>query len=85
MRIKKVKRGMQLPKRTYLEGVYFDTDCPKCGSKCSRDFGDHYLSYPVIGSYEEFFMYCYKCDHEWEAGEIKVDLTATIKEVDENE
>lgn len=83
MKVKQVKQGMELPKRTYLDGVIFDTVCPECGNKCSEDFGEQYLSCPEVGKYESLFMYCEECDNEWEAGKIKVDLVVTIKENDE--
>lgn len=59
-------------KRCYLPGAVIEVPCEKCGEKLVHDFGEQYLSYPVIGGEKIVRFYCEKCDEEYE-------LSITIK------
>ncbi len=53
--------NLELPiKRMYVD---YRTICPECGAE--NTLGDP-LSYPIIGKPEKAYMYCVKCDHEWD-------------------
>lgn len=70
--------GVELGKRTSLDGVSIDLVCPNCNEDVERDFEHDYLSHPVVGKTEDLTVYCEHCDHNWSAGTIKLNLQAEI-------
>ncbi len=75
----KIKPGLELDKRTYLNGAVFETTC-KCGEKLRCDFGDEYLSHPIVGEKEDFTIWCDECEDDIEIGTTKIQMTLTITE-----
>ena len=52
-------------KRLYLPGVKISRNCPECGSEIVWNGSNQYLSYPMVGEPEQFYLYCEDCDREW--------------------
>jgi hypothetical protein len=52
-------------KRFYIP-IVIDALCTKCGEICKHDFGNDYLSYPIINKPESVGVYCEKCDEHFE-------------------
>ena len=67
--------GAELDKRTYLPGLVIKSVCPKCDAPYVRDFGDNYLSYPVVGKPIVLTGYCGECGHEWNLGWVVLKIT----------
>lgn len=61
-------------KRFYIPGVVLDQKCPGCGSDCSKDLGNNYLSFPRTGTNQVNF-YCRDCHEEWS---MDIDLSVTV-------
>ena len=79
-RYENVGVGTELAKRTYLEGAVITKQCD-CGSEMEIDWGSDYLSYPVVGEYDSFSMYCDNCDTEHEeAVKIKIEINLVVEE-----
>jgi len=64
-------------KRLYLP---FKTEvvCPSCKNKKEIDLNFDYLSYPILNKKESFYIYCNKCDIEFETL-ITLKLNITIE------
>ncbi len=75
MEIKGEACGMVDEKRFYLRGVKLADQCPKCSETRKVDFGEEYLSYPVVGKPFDYFMCCERCGHEWS---VKLVLEITL-------
>ncbi len=66
-------------KRFYLP-VTITATCPKCGATVTRDFEEHYLSYPSTNEPIEEMLYCGGkggCENEWPVSLI---LRLTLEE-----
>lgn len=77
MRITGKPIPFQGEKRQYIPGYTLIGKCPKCEADYSRDFEDHYLSYPTINEAIEYDCYCHKCEHEWVA-KIKISMRVRL-------
>lgn len=75
-------RGGVEEKRFYMPGIALFDECPKCQAHTTRDFGDEYLSYPLVGDPFEHTMYCPKCEHEWE---VRLILRVSLEVVHDRE
>jgi len=53
-------------KRFYFP-LIINLKCPHCQSEVTRDFSDHYLSYPKLNKKITEGFYCKSCDKEFEA------------------
>lgn len=70
-------------KRLNLPGISIEADCPVCGCKIVRDFGDlDYLTYPELNVWEPHTMYCDECDEEFDI-EIRLTVALEAREVGE--
>jgi len=52
-------------KRFYLP-IQLEVNCPHCQEKCTKDFDNDYLSYPVTNKKESVYICCDDCDGEFE-------------------
>lgn len=68
---------LELSKRCYLP-FKVKVKCPECGSINIDDYSDMYLSYPVVGSVEERFRCCEKCDSDI-AYDVKVLISLEVE------
>lgn len=50
-------------KRFYIP-IKVEIPCAHCGAKLEKDFGQEYLSYPVLNTPEEVGIYCEECEEE---------------------
>lgn len=69
-------RGTIGVKRFYLPGFLHSESCPKCGKEIVWDGEDRYVSYPEIGGWENFTLWCQNCDTEVER---KIRITAQVE------
>ena len=46
-------------------GAVLVAKCPGCGAEVRKDFGDHYLSYPMANEPFDTSMVCGECEHNW--------------------
>lgn len=68
----------ELDKRQHIPGHVLAFKCPDCGQERSIDYGLDYLSYPKPNTFADLVLYCPACDHEWEAGQIRVNVGLTV-------
>lgn len=62
-------------KRFYCPGYYLEHKC-ECGNEICYDLGYEYISYPSLNHYNDFSIYCKKCDKE---NIVKIKITIDLE------
>jgi hypothetical protein len=61
MAIFEVKGESELSVKRFGLPLEIDRVCPHCGANVKHDFGEMYLSYPILNKKETAYGYCTDC------------------------
>jgi hypothetical protein len=61
-----VPDGVELAKRTYMNGLELTVPCKSCGKTLTIDLSTDYLNYPTMGQPSSLFACCNNCEGETE-------------------
>jgi len=79
MKVTNKEVAFELCEKRFNLPATIDGVCPKCGSPFSKNYEDHYLSYPFTNKDMTEHLYCSHCEHEWN---VKIRLTLKLEIVD---